>query len=167
PDAAAQVEPGRHCPPQWVRPLDHQPLDPRKPPGGPRRCGGTVSGADDHAARGRRAVGGGGVHPRGPAGLLPHATGAAGACAAPLPGTGHAVREGMTMNLRDEIARAVARAVERALDGERAMTPPPLGDWHPLVTDAVHDILTEVREALLSNEVQAPIRQELHNYPRT
>ena len=71
------------------------------------------------------------------------------------------------MNLRDEIARAVARAVDRALDGERAMTPPPLGDWHPLVTDAVHDILTEVREALLSNEVQAPIRQELHNYPRT
>jgi len=58
----------------------------------------------------------------------------------------------MTMNLRDEIARAVARAVDRAMDGERAMTPPPLGGWHPLVTDAVDDILATVREALLSDE---------------
>lgn len=54
--------------------------------------------------------------------------------------------------LRDEIARAVARAVDRAMDGERAMTPPPLGDWHPLVTDAVDDILDKVREALLRDE---------------
>ncbi len=54
--------------------------------------------------------------------------------------------------LRDEIARAVARAVDRALDGERAMTPPPLGEWHPLVTDAADDIMTAVREALLSDE---------------
>ena len=69
--------------------------------------------------------------------------------------------------LRDEIARAVARAVDRAMDGERAMTPPPLGEWHPLVTDAADDILARVREALLSNDVQAPIRQELHHYPRT
>jgi len=56
------------------------------------------------------------------------------------------------MTLRDEIARAVARAVDRAMDGERAMTPPPLGGWHPLVTDAVDDIMTAVREALLRDE---------------
>lgn len=31
-------------------------------------------------------------------------------------------------------------------------------------TDAILDL---VREALLSNDVQAPIRQELHDYPRT
>lgn len=33
--------------------------------------------------------------------------------------------------------------------------------------DAARAIITLFREALLSNEVQAPIRQELHHYPRT
>lgn len=37
-----------------------------------------------------------------------------------------------------------------------------------MALDAYTDrILAEVREALLSNQVQAPIRHELHHYPRT
>lgn len=50
-------------------------------------------------------------------------------------------------NLRDEIAEIIQTTDEPWL--------------------AADDIMTAVREALLSNEVQAPIRHELHHYPRT
>src|SRR5690606_36407696 len=68
------------------------------------------------------------------------------------------------MTLRDEIARAGARAVDRTLDGERAMTPPQLGDWHPLVTDATDDILAKVREALLSDEAIVAAQRGITSY---
>lgn len=57
------------------------------------------------------------------------------------------------MSLRDEIA-AIIRVKTLA--------------YHGVLPEVVADrILAKVREAMLSNQVQAPIRQELHDYPRT
>src|SRR5690606_23220095 len=101
-------------------------------------------GADDHAARGRRDVGGGGVHPRGPAGLLPHAPGAARACAGALPRAGHAVCEGMMVNLRDEIAEIIQTIA---------------GPWL-----AADDMLATVREALMSDAAIVAAQRGITSY---
>ena len=68
--------------------------------------------------------------------------------------------------LRDEIKDAIKSNIDYregvAYEGEVAWRE---GWWE--WDKAADAILALVREALLSDEVQAPIRHELHHYPRT
>lgn len=64
-------------------------------------------------------------------------------------------------SLRDEIARNIGEVYRMGAMQER-------GEPHYYSPYSEADaILAKVREAMLSNEVQAPIRHELHHYPRT